>query len=80
MEATATIQDRIAKKAYEKFEARGKQDGFALEDWILAEREVLGSKLEIPRSTENGVIKESSAPTKGAAKRQIPGMKVARYT
>jgi len=29
--------DLIARKAYELYERRGRQDGYALEDWLKAE-------------------------------------------
>jgi len=32
---------RIAVRAYELYEQRGRQDGYALEDWLQAEREIL---------------------------------------
>ncbi|MGH7206257.1 MAG: DUF2934 domain-containing protein [Nitrospiraceae bacterium] len=38
-EATG-LQARIAKRAYELYEQRGGQDGYALEDWLQAEREI----------------------------------------
>ena len=36
----ADLQARIAKRAYELYQARGGQDGYALEDWLQAEREI----------------------------------------
>ena len=39
----ADLQVRIAKRAYELFEQRGGQDGYALEDWLQAEREIRGT-------------------------------------
>jgi hypothetical protein len=33
---------RIAVRAYELYEQRGRQDGYALEDWLQAEREIRG--------------------------------------
>jgi hypothetical protein len=70
MEAAASVQEKIAKKAYERFVARGKKNGHALEDWILAEKEVLGSDVQIPK-LQTG-IKESP-------KRSITGMKTPTY-
>jgi hypothetical protein len=32
----------ISKKAYELYEERGGQDGFALDDWLEAEKIVMG--------------------------------------
>jgi hypothetical protein len=36
-------QDRIARRAYELYEQRGRQDGRALEDWLNAERQLVGA-------------------------------------
>lgn len=33
--------EAIARRAYAKFEARGRAHGFDLEDWLEAERELL---------------------------------------
>jgi len=32
--------DRIAQRAYERYEARGREDGHDTEDWLEAEREL----------------------------------------
>lgn len=42
--------DRIAQRAYERYEARGREDGHDMEDWLEAEREL-----------EEGVSSESTA-------------------
>jgi hypothetical protein len=34
--------DRIAQRAYERYEARGYEDGHDMEDWLEAERELQG--------------------------------------
>jgi hypothetical protein len=34
------IADLIRKRAYQLFEARGRQQGHELDDWLLAEREI----------------------------------------
>ena len=36
------LQARIAKRAYELHAERGYRYGYALEDWVDAEREILG--------------------------------------
>jgi hypothetical protein len=43
---TALLQRRIALRAYQLYEARGCLDGFDLQDWLQAEREVLGQLTE----------------------------------
>jgi len=35
---------RIAGRAYWLYEARGRRDGFDLQDWLQAEREISGSE------------------------------------
>lgn len=32
--------DRVAQRAYERYEARGREDGHDVEDWFEAEREL----------------------------------------
>ena len=39
----AHTQDLIARRAYELYEQRDRQDGGALEDWLNAERQVVGA-------------------------------------
>lgn len=34
------LQARISQRAYELYEQRGYHDGYALEDWLQAEREI----------------------------------------
>jgi hypothetical protein len=36
-------QDRIAQRAYILYEQRGRQEGGALEDWLQAERQLVGA-------------------------------------
>jgi hypothetical protein len=40
---TETLQDEIARRAYELYEARGYVDGFDVEDWLQAEQDIVGS-------------------------------------
>jgi hypothetical protein len=39
----AQTQDRIARLAYERYEQRGRQEGRDLEDWVNAERQLVGA-------------------------------------
>ena len=32
--------DRVAQRAYQRYEARGREDGHDMEDWLEAERDV----------------------------------------
>jgi hypothetical protein len=36
-------QGRVAQRAYELYEQRGRQEGRALEDWLNAERQLVGA-------------------------------------
>jgi outer membrane protein TolC len=38
------IEERIRRRAYELYEQRDGVDGFALDDWLQAEREILGAR------------------------------------
>jgi hypothetical protein len=37
------IAERIRQRAHELYEQRGRVDGFALDDWLLAESEIRGT-------------------------------------
>lgn len=41
---TANLEEQIRRRAYELYELRGREDGFAEEDWARAEREVLARR------------------------------------
>jgi len=38
------LEERIRLRAYELYEARGREDGHDLDDWLQAEADFLGSK------------------------------------
>jgi hypothetical protein len=39
-----SLYHRIAQRAYELYEQRGRQDGHEEDDWLQAEREILGGE------------------------------------
>ena len=41
---TLNIEEEIRRRAYELFEARDREDGHELEDWLRAEEEIRGGK------------------------------------
>jgi hypothetical protein len=43
LEPPAQDVDLIARAAYQRYEARGREDGHDVEDWLTAEREMRGS-------------------------------------
>ena len=42
--SSGNLQEEIRRRAYELYELRGREDGFAEEDWSRAEREVLARR------------------------------------
>jgi len=36
------VKEQIARRAYELYEARGREDGYDLQDWLCAEAEIVG--------------------------------------
>jgi hypothetical protein len=44
MEAVIRIEEVIRRRAYELYEARGREDGHDLEDWFRAETEIAQNK------------------------------------
>jgi len=41
-EAPNDVREQIARRAYELYEARGREDGHDLDDWLRAEAEITG--------------------------------------
>ena len=39
----AALEDKIRRRAYELYEARGHGHGHAIDDWLQAEAEILGT-------------------------------------
>ena len=46
------LYERIAQRAYELYEQRGRQAGSALEDWIQAEREIRSAEMPKQKSRD----------------------------
>jgi hypothetical protein len=42
-ETTPQSDERIARRAYQRYEERGREDGRDLDDWLEAEREIRGA-------------------------------------
>jgi hypothetical protein len=40
--APEKVSEQIGRRAYELYEARGREDGHDLEDWLRAEQEITG--------------------------------------
>ena len=42
--SSGNLEEQIRQRAYELYELRGREDGFAEEDWARAERELLARR------------------------------------
>jgi hypothetical protein len=42
--SSGNLEEEIRRRAYELYELRGREDGYAEEDWTRAEREVLSRR------------------------------------
>jgi len=52
------LRRQIAQRAYELYEQRGRQDGFAVQDWLQAEQEL--AHLAEGLSTDKFFVKRAS--------------------
>jgi Protein of unknown function (DUF2934) len=41
---SSDIEERIRRRAYDLYDQRGRIEGFALDDWLQAERGILGAQ------------------------------------
>ena len=60
--SVADMQDRIAKRAYEKFLERGSTPGFELQDWLSAEAELVVNSRVGVRVDDNRIVAEIFLP------------------
>jgi hypothetical protein len=44
--AEANSEERIRERAYELYEARGREEGHDVEDWLEAESEIVGANVK----------------------------------
>ena len=44
---SSDVENRIRRRAYQLYEQRGSVDGFALDDWLQAEAEVLRAQKQL---------------------------------
>ncbi len=45
-ESHPNIEEKIRRRAHELYEARGREDGHDLDDWLRAEAEVMGTAVK----------------------------------
>jgi hypothetical protein len=55
-----SLQDKIAKRAYELFLARGGQHGYHIEDWSRAEKEIMTDKESLQKAAKTAAPKATS--------------------
>jgi hypothetical protein len=53
--------ERIAQRAYEHYEARGREDGRDLDDWLEAERELNGVSTNTTAGEQNDNSSDEAA-------------------
>ena len=53
--------DRIAQRAYQRYEARGREDGHDQDDWFEAERELQGVSSDSTASASEDVNSDEAA-------------------
>ena len=41
---SSDIEERVRRRAYDLYEQHGRVDGLALDDWLQAEREIVGAQ------------------------------------
>jgi len=71
------LQDRIRTRAYEIYEQRGKQDGFAERDWLEAEAEILAAN--VSRDVRFSSIARERAIAFETSRRQAALSRAARW-
>lgn len=62
-----SIQEQVAKRAFELFEARGGQHGYHIQDWLQAEQEVSVPAPKKKRATAQ--VRQEPAARKAAVPR-----------
>lgn len=53
--------DRVAQRAYERYEARGREDGHDMEDWFEAEQELNDSLSSNSTAGDDGDVNSDEA-------------------
>jgi hypothetical protein len=74
MEQSRLDQDQVARRAYERYEERGREDGRDQEDWFAAEQELSG------RSSESSADRPRSERMQGSAAAGSPERTVGART
>jgi hypothetical protein len=67
MPTTTVRREDVERRAYELYEQRGREDGRDWDDWLQAEREVLGADTQ--RESEAGTA--PSAQRRRRAEREV---------
>ena len=72
------LQDQIRTRAYEIYEHRGRHDGFAEQDWLEAEAEILAKANASPEVHVSASTREKAVAF-NVAKRQAALSRAARW-
>ena len=65
-----TLRQQVEKRSYELFLARGGDHGYHLEDWLQAEKEILGRQETVVAKKVRKKAAPQKAPAKKAAKKK----------
>lgn len=57
------LNEEIAKLAYELYRQRGGNDGYALDDWLKAEKIIMGKYREMAEEESEGFVKHVKKQT-----------------
>jgi len=71
-----SVHELIEKRAYELFLARGGENGYAIQDWAIAEKEILAQVDKERRAAAIKSDKKEAAPVPQA----VPAPKAASFT
>lgn len=60
--------EQVQRRAYELYEQRGRQDGYHLDDWLQAEKDVRSATLAAPANVRVEVAPRSPARRRASPK------------
>ncbi|MGE5672012.1 MAG: DUF2934 domain-containing protein, partial [Fibrobacterota bacterium] len=77
-----SVHELIARRAYELFLARGGENGYAIQDWVVAEKEILAQvdkeRREVAKEkTEKAEAKKAVAPSAPVPAPKVEAVKAA---
>ncbi|MBD3346681.1 MAG: DUF2934 domain-containing protein [Chitinivibrionales bacterium] len=62
--AAAATKEKVSQRAFEIYLGRGGEDGHAMDDWLKAEGEIVGSQEGKSKGTRKTSTRKKKAPSK----------------